>query len=181
MRRALFLDRDGVINVDGHYIHRPEEFHFVDGIFELCRAAADKDYLLIVVTNQSGIARGMYSEADFLKLTDWMRARFREEGVLISEVYFCPYHPKDGIGAYRQDSYDRKPHPGRILKAKDEFDIDLSRSIIIGDKDSDMEAGRRAQVGKLCLLAGEYPYQTAEDVTVLDSLQAGVSILLGGV
>lgn len=177
MKRALFLDRDGVINEDGHFIHRPEEFRFMDGIFELCRAAADKGYLLIIVTNQSGIARGMYSEADFLKLTDWMCAKFREENVLIDKVYFCPYHPKDGVGSYKQDSYDRKPHPGMILRARDEFGIDLGRSIIIGDKDSDMEAGRRARVGKLCLLAGEYPHRASEDVAVLDSLRAGLLML----
>lgn len=177
MTRALFLDRDGVINEDDHFVHRPEEFRFMGGIFELCRAAADKGYLLIVVTNQSGIARGMYSEADFLKLTDWMCAKFREEGILINKVYFCPYHPKVGIAPYKQDSYDRKPYPGMILKARDEFEIDLSRSVIIGDKDSDMEAGRRAGVGKLCLLAGEYPHHASEDVVVLGSLQAGILML----
>lgn len=177
MRRALFLDRDGVINVDGHYIHRPQEFQFIDGIFEFCHAAAKIGYLLIVVTNQSGIARGMYTEADFLKLNDWMCTQFSGQGILISKVYFCPYHPEKGIGQYMRDSYDRKPNPGMLFRARDELELDLNKSIIIGDKDTDMEAGRRAGVGKLFLLAGKYPYRKAEDVTVIKSLKAGIEFL----
>lgn len=177
MRRALFLDRDGVVNVDGHYIHKPEEFHFIEGIFELCRVAMDRGYLLIIVTNQSGIARGMYTEEDFLQLNDWMCSQFYEQGILINKVYFCPYHPEKGIGRYKRDSYDRKPNPGMLIKAEDEFGLDLSNSIIVGDKESDMEAGRRAGVGKLLLFAGVYPYRETEDVVVIRSLQAGIDHL----
>ena len=174
MNKAVFLDRDGIINEDGHYVHRIEEFHFVDGIFDFCRAAKEKGYLLIVFTNQSGIARGYYSEDDFLFLTKWMCDRFAEQGAPIDHVYYCPYHPEKGIGKYKKDSYDRKPNPGMIFKARDAYDIDLQNSVVLGDKDSDVEAGRNAGVGTLLLMPGEYGHQAAPDVTVIRSLADGI-------
>lgn len=170
MNKAVFLDRDGIINEDGKYVYKPENFHFVEGIFDFCRAAQDKGYLLIVVTNQSGIARGYYTEDDFLRLTDWMCGRFKEQGVYISAVYYCPSHLEKGVGQYKVDSYDRKPNPGMFFKANDEFGLDLQNSIVVGDRDSDMEAGRRAGVGKLLLLPGEYEYTIAGDVNVIKTL-----------
>ena len=98
MRRALFLDRDGVINREVGYLHRAEEVQFVDGIFSLCRTAMGLGYRIIIVTNQSGIARGYYSVAQFDGLMDWMRMKFRAEKVEIDAVYFCPYHPEHGVG-----------------------------------------------------------------------------------
>lgn len=148
--RALFLDRDGVINHDSGYTSRAEDFVFIDGIFELCRAAREAGYLLIVVTNQAGIGRGYYSEQDFLSLTSWMRRRFEEEGAPITDVFHCPYHPEHGVGEYRQDSFDRKPNPGMLLRAAEKCGIDLANSIMIGDKDSDMQAARSAGVGIRC-------------------------------
>jgi D-glycero-D-manno-heptose 1,7-bisphosphate phosphatase len=170
VNKAVFLDRDGVINEDVGYVHKPEDFRFTDGIFAFCRAAREKGYLLIVVTNQAGIARGYYTEGDFRRLTDWMRARFLEQGVGIDAVYSCPYHPEHGLGAYKRDSFDRKPNPGMILKARDAFDLDLARSILIGDKNSDIEAGRRAGVGRLIFLRGKYAFAPGGDVTACESL-----------
>lgn len=170
MKKAVFLDRDGIINEDGNYVHKPENFHFVDGIFDFCRAAQEKSYLLIVVTNQSGIARGYYTENDFLRLNDWMCAKFKEQGISINRVYYCPFHLEKGLGQYKMDSYDRKPNPGMFFKAKDEFDIDFQNSIVIGDRDSDMEAGRKAGVGKLLLLPGKYEYTIVDDVNVIRTL-----------
>ena len=152
-RRALFLDRDGVINVDHGYVHTPEKFEFVDGIFELCRAARQFGYLLVVVTNQAGIGRGYYSEADFHRLTDWMCEQFRMRGADIAKVYFCPDHPEHGIGRYRRESPMRKPNPGMILAAAAEFDLDLAACVLVGDKLSDVEAGRAAGVGRNLLFA----------------------------
>jgi D-glycero-D-manno-heptose 1,7-bisphosphate phosphatase len=172
VNKAVFLDRDGVINEDTGYVCKQEDFRFKDGIFEFCRAARKKGYLLIVVTNQAGIARGCYTEDDFRKLTDWMRARFSDWGVKIDAVYSCPYHPTHGLGAYKRDSFDRKPNPGMILKARDAFDINLAGSVLIGDKNSDIEAGRRAGVGRLVFLRGRYDFDPAEDVTVCDGLSA---------
>lgn len=147
MRRALFLDRDGVINVDHGYVHTPEKFEFVDGIFELCRAARQFGYLLVVVTNQAGIGRGYYGEDDFHCLSGWMCEQFRMRGADIAKVYFCPDHPEHGIGRYRRESPMRKPNPGMILAAAADFDLDLASSLLVGDKISDIDAGRAAGVG----------------------------------
>ena len=99
--RALFLDRDGVINVDHGWVSTREQFQFVDGIFELCRCATELGYLIVVVTNQAGIGRGYYTEEQFHELTDWMCGVLRERGAPVAKVYFCPYHPEHGIGATR--------------------------------------------------------------------------------
>lgn len=148
--RALFLDRDGVVNRDDGYTSRAEDFEFIEGIFDLCCAAQRLGYLLIVVTNQAGIGRGYYSEQDFLTLTAWMCARFEAEGAPITEVFFCPDHPEYGIGPYRKDSFDRKPNPGMLLRAAEKYRISLQDSIMVGDKDTDMQAAERAGVGFRC-------------------------------
>ena len=147
-RPALFLDRDGVINVDKEYVSKPEHFTFIDGIFELCRMANRIGYLIIVVTNQAGIGRGYYTENDFLKLTDWMTRVFKSKGVVIDKVYFCPFHPEYGIGHYKVDSPCRKPAPGMIYQAVNEFDVDLVKSVLVGDKETDIQAGIAAGVGR---------------------------------
>ena len=154
-RPALFLDRDGVINVDHGYVHTPEGFQFVDGIFEVVATANQAGYLVVVVTNQAGIGRSYYSETQFHALTDWMKERFAERGGQIDAVYFSPYHPEHGIGRYRRETDCRKPGPGMLLWAERELDVDMGRSIFIGDKPSDMAAGRAAGVGTLLYLDGE--------------------------
>lgn len=155
MRPALFLDRDGVINVDHGYVHRPEEFDFMDGIFDVARAARDQGYRLVVVTNQAGIGRGHYSEMQFHQLTDWMCQRFSEERAPIDGVYFSPYHPTAGLGEYQQDHVSRKPRPGMLLRAQRELVLDLSASILIGDKQSDIQAGIAAGIRRNLLLRAE--------------------------
>jgi D-glycero-D-manno-heptose 1,7-bisphosphate phosphatase len=152
MRRALFLDRDGVINVDHAYVHKQESFEFIEGIFELTRMARELGYLVFVVTNQAGIGRGYYSEEDFLVLTDWMKVQFAARGAAIDAVYFCPYHPQHGVGSYRRESSMRKPAPGMLLQARDEFEIDMAHSVMVGDKRTDMLAGAAAGVGTLIWL-----------------------------
>lgn len=154
MHKALFLDRDGVINIEKNYVYKIEDFEFIDGIFELTKSFQDKGYLIIVITNQAGIGRGYYTEEDFHILNDWMIDQFKQKGITINDVYFCPFHPTHGIGEYKRDSFDRKPNPGMILTAKNQYDINLSESILIGDKDSDIQAGEAARVGK-CILHSE--------------------------
>ena len=107
-RRALFLDRDGVINIDHGYVCAQEKFEFVDGIFELGRCASQLGFLNIVVTNQAGIGRGYYSEEDFLALSDWMCGVLCERGAPIAKVYHCPFHSRHGVGVYKRESADRK-------------------------------------------------------------------------
>ena len=124
-KRAVFLDRDGVINVNHGYVHDVKSFKFVDGIFEVARAAHYFGYTLVVVTNQSGIGRGYYSEQQFNQLTDWMCNKFLNEGAPIEKVYFSPFHPTAGIGAYRKDDVSRKPRPGMIHQAQREMNLNL--------------------------------------------------------
>lgn len=177
MKRALILDRDGVINRDGRYLYKVGDIEFIPGIFDLCRAAREKDYVIIIATNQSGIARGYYTEADFWTLMDWMAKRFEAEDAPIERIYCCPYHPEKGIGDYKRESFDRKPNPGMLLRARDDFGLNLKASILIGDKDSDMEAGRRAGTGRLLLLPGEYVCSRAEDVCTLTTLTDAIAFL----
>ncbi len=136
-RKALFLDRDGIINEDTAYPHKPEQIVFTDGIFELCRKAVQKGYLIIVVTNQAGVAKGYFTEKDVKILHEWMKEEFREQGIEISAFYFSPYHPKATLEKYRKESECRKPGPGMIRQAALDFDIAISESLMVGDKLSD--------------------------------------------
>jgi D-glycero-D-manno-heptose 1,7-bisphosphate phosphatase len=139
--KALFLDRDGVINIDKGYVHKIEDFEFIEGIFDLCKSYQDKGYLIIVITNQAGIARGYYTEEDFLKLSEWMKKEFAKRNVIITDIFYCPHHPD-----FTGECECRKPKPGMILKAAKKYNIDLSESILIGDKITDIEAGKRAGI-----------------------------------
>ena len=146
-RPALFLDRDGVVNVDRAYVYRQEDVEFIDGIFDLCRHAKQLGYLIFIITNQAGIGRGYYTEQDFSDLMSWMCGIFANENAAIDKVYFCPTHPEHAIGEYKTESYFRKPAPGMIFLAAKEFNVNLRNSIFLGDKPSDLEAGIAAGVG----------------------------------
>lgn len=142
MSKALFLDRDGVINLEKNYLYQINEFDFIDGVFDAVKFFMEKRFKIVVITNQAGIARGVFSEKDFLELSDWMLARFREVNCEIDAIYFCPHHPD-----YTGVCDCRKPSPGMLLRASQELKIDLSRSILVGDKVSDVKAGINAGVG----------------------------------
>lgn len=145
--RALFLDRDGVINVDRGYVHRIDQFEFIPGIFELVRFAVhDLRWPVIVTTNQSGIGRGLFDEVAFQSLTRWMCERFKAEDAPLTRVYHCPYHPQDGIGEYKADHPWRKPNPGMILQAASDYNIDIGNSALVGDGMRDIEAAAVAGI-----------------------------------
>jgi D-glycero-D-manno-heptose 1,7-bisphosphate phosphatase len=169
-RPALFLDRDGVINIETNYVYRIADFMFIDGIFDLCRSAVAVGMAIVVVTNQAGIGRGYYTEAQFRELSDWMCKRFAEEGIPIDGVYYCPNHPEHGIGKYKTDSFDRKPNPGMILRAKDELGLLLEGSIFVGDKASDIAAARAAKVGRAVLMAPSHVTVSPKPDLQADSL-----------
>jgi D-glycero-D-manno-heptose 1,7-bisphosphate phosphatase len=153
--KALFLDRDGVINVEKNYVYKIEDFEFVEGIFDTLKIYNQAGHILIIITNQAGIGRGYYSEEAFNKLNSWMLKVFQDRGVHIHKVYYCPCHPEFGLGKYKQDCSFRKPKPGMILQAAKEFNIDLANSILVGDKGTDIKAGINAGVGKNILLTNE--------------------------
>jgi D-glycero-D-manno-heptose 1,7-bisphosphate phosphatase len=149
MNKALFLDRDGVINLDCGYVYKKEDFIFTPGIFQLLCAAKAKGYLVIVVTNQAGIGRGYYTENDFAALMEWVKNELSKQGASLDAVLHCPFHPVYGIGRYKKESALRKPAPGMILQAAREHELDLRSSILVGDSPTDIQAGLAAGVGKL--------------------------------
>lgn len=151
-RRALFLDKDGVINVNHGYVCTPERTDFIDGIFGLCRTSTRHGFLNVVVTNQAGIARGYYSERQFLAYMDWVRGEFRERGAQLDAVYYCPHHPVHGLGEYLRDCECRKPKPGMLLAAQRDLALDLAGSMLLGDSASDAAAAASAGIGRIFML-----------------------------
>jgi len=150
-KRALILDRDGVINEDKGYVHRVADCRFIDGIFELVEAFAARGFLIVVASNQSGIGRGMFGEAEYQAVMEFIRGEFAKHGAPIVAAYHCPDHPTEGVGRFRRDSPWRKPNPGMILAAQKALGLDLARSWGVGDQLRDVTAYRDAGVGTLVL------------------------------
>jgi D-glycero-D-manno-heptose 1,7-bisphosphate phosphatase len=150
--KALFLDRDGVINSDVDHLYRIEDLEIFPGIFSVLKKAQKNGYLIIVITNQAGIAKGYYTENDYTKLKNHIDDIFEIEGVHIDATYHCPHHP-EGKGIYRVNCVCRKPGIGMIECAKQDFkELDLAQSILVGDKESDIQAGLSAGIGRLVLV-----------------------------
>lgn len=162
LRRAAFIDRDGVINKEHGYVHRVEDFHLLPGVVEGLRALQQGGYALVVVTNQAGIARGLYTEADYARLTRHMTDTLAAHGVALTAVYHCPHHPTAGVGALRTDCDCRKPAPGMLQRAAREHGLDLAASVLVGDKGSDIEAGRRAGVAACVLVRSGHAIDAAD-------------------
>lgn len=145
-RPALFLDRDGTINVDKHYVYRPQDFEWVPGIVELCRAAQSAGYSIIIITNQSGIERGYYTEEDYEAFMQYLEAQFQAQGICLTGHLHCPR---------LHDNENRKPAPGLFLQAANKWEINMAISISLGDKERDVEAGINAGVGRNYLLSSQ--------------------------
>lgn len=164
-KRCLFLDRDGVINVDGPYISKGKDIRFLPGIFDLVGEANKCGYVVLVVTNQSGIGRGFFGESDFLFLMRWMSRQFESRGARLDGVYHCPEVPglMPGAGC-------RKPDPHMVLQASKQHNIRLSESIMVGNNHSDIEAGWRAKIGRLYQLTGQTLHPRAIPIRLLKSV-----------
>ena len=145
-RPAAFLDRDGIINHDTGYVWQRENYKWMEGADRAIKRLNDLGYYVFVVTNQAGVARGLYSAADVEHLHAYINQTLRRGSAHVDQFYYCPHHPDFGDEQYRQDCNCRKPHPGMLLRAMEEWPIDLSRSFMIGDKDSDMEAAEAADI-----------------------------------
>ncbi|MGQ8363877.1 D-glycero-beta-D-manno-heptose 1,7-bisphosphate 7-phosphatase [Glaciecola sp. 1036] len=168
--KALFLDRDGVINVNHGYVFNQQMFEWIPGIFELVKQAKQQAYLVIVVTNQSGIGRGYYSEQDFQQLTQWMLSEFDKQGCSLTDIYYCPHHPKDALGIYKQQCDCRKPAPGMINQAVAQYSLNPEHCVMVGDKAGDMQAAFSAQIGRRILFSEDKSQQSkfqTEQVTSL--------------
>ena len=143
-KRAIFLDRDGTINIDAEYLNDIKRFHWLPDAIEAIRYINEHGALAIVITNQRGVARGFFPESDVIKLHDWMNCELNRYGAHIDGFYYCPHHPEAKVKDYRKDCDCRKPKPGLILKAAADHDIDLAHSVMIGDMERDVECGKRA-------------------------------------
>ncbi|WP_199913904.1 MULTISPECIES: HAD family hydrolase [Stenotrophomonas] len=177
-RRALLLDRDGVINVNFGYVHTPETTEWVEGIDALCVAAQSAGFGLVVVTNQAGIGRGLYTESQFADYTAWMLRQLSARGIDILRVYYCPHHPTAGQGIYRAQCACRKPAPGMILAAARDLGIDLAGSVMMGDKASDMQAALAAGVGR-CIQIDDPLDARLPGVAYVRDLSQAREVLLG--
>ncbi len=134
MNKAIFLDRDGTINVEKHYLYKKEDFEFLPGVIEALKKLQEAGFILIIVTNQSGIGRGYYTEKDFNILNNWMLSELRNQGILIADVFYCPHLPDAEVEEYRKDCNCRKPKLGMYQQAIADYNIQLSKSYAIGDK-----------------------------------------------
>lgn len=166
MRKAVFFDRDGVINVDKGYLSRIEDFEWIDGAREAMAWLTEKGYAIIIVTNQSGVARGYYTEDDVRRLHDWMCRQAEAAGGKVTAVYYCPYLEGAPVKAYDKKSSWRKPEPGMILQAAADWNIDLAASVMIGDMPRDVECGEGAGVPSYLFKGGsllEFVRQIVEE------------------
>jgi D-glycero-D-manno-heptose 1,7-bisphosphate phosphatase len=164
VNKAAFIDRDGVINEDRAYVHRIADFAFIPGSVEALRALHEAGYLLVVITNQSGIARGLFSEAEYRHLEEYFCTSLSRAGVQLDSIQYCPHLPDAPLPEYRLDCDCRKPRPGMLLAAVKQLDIDLSQSILVGDRRADVEAGRAAGVSRCFLVRSGQPLCAADEV-----------------
>ena len=159
MNRAVFFDRDGTLNEEVHYLHKIEDFKWIEGAIDAIKFCNDNGYLAIVITNQSGVARGYYPESDIMKLYNWMNNDLAKYGAHLDGIYYCPHYPTGKVKEYAIDCDCRKPKPGMLFKAKKDHNIDLKSSYLIGDGVRDVECAETAGV-KGIRYAGGNLYQT---------------------
>lgn len=175
MKRAAFLDRDGVINRDVGYVHRWDEFEFLAGVFDAMRRLRAAGYHLVIVTNQSGLARGLFDEAQYGELTGRMLDELARQGIAVEAVYHCPHHPAGTVERWAMDCDCRKPAPGMILRAAAEHGLSLADSFMVGDKLSDIGAARAAGVGRAFLVRSENPECPGDDKVAADGVFASLA------
>lgn len=165
--KVAFLDRDGVINSDKGYVHKINDFVVMPGVITACKEFINLGFEIIIVTNQAGIARGYYSQADMHKLHNHMKEIFLENDIRIKKIFFCPHHPEGTIKELSIECNCRKPKPGMFLKALNVFDIDLKSSLMVGDKFSDLIAAKEAGINKLYYVGNENIHHAPKKISNL--------------
>lgn len=167
MNKAIFLDRDGVINKEKNYLYKIKDFEFIDGIFTACRNFQNLGFKIIIITNQSGIGTGMYTTVDFKKLTSWMLNEFDKKNIDILDVFYCPHSPND-------DCLCRKPKPQMLLDAKKKHNIDMQKSWMIGDKENDVMAANNANISNTILVRSGHKIdeKNSNATYIFDSIKA---------
>lgn len=170
--KIVFLDRDGVINKEVGYLHKVADFEFIEGVFDACQYFQSLGYQVIIVTNQSGIERGYYTEEDFHIVTDWMLKQFKHNGIEVLDVFYCPHGPES-------DCSCRKPKPGMFIQADGKHHIDMSNSWMIGDKEADIQAANSAGISNTILVKSghEINEESSKAKFILDSIKQVVTIL----
>jgi len=170
--KTIFLDRDGVINQEVNYLYKIDDFEFTDGIFDACLYFLNLGYKIIIITNQSGISRGYYSELDYQNVTQWMLAQFKEENINILDIFHCPHGPNSTCDC-------RKPKPGMFLKAKTKHNTDMEKSWMIGDKEADVIAANAAGIEKTILVKSGHKMDESKSKAsfFLDSIQQAKQII----
>jgi D-glycero-D-manno-heptose 1,7-bisphosphate phosphatase len=170
--KTIFLDRDGVINKEINYLHKINDFEFIDGIFSACHYFETLGYKIIIITNQSGISRGYYNELDYELLTKWMLSEFKDNGVKILDVFHCPHDPNDRCNC-------RKPKPGMFLNAQNKYNIDMKNSWMIGDKEVDISAANKAGILNTILVRSGHMINEnqSDSMHIIDSIKKSNSII----
>jgi D-glycero-D-manno-heptose 1,7-bisphosphate phosphatase len=169
---VIFLDRDGVINKEVGYLHKIEDFEFIDGVFDACLDFQSFDYKIIIVTNQSGIERGYYSEEDFQMVTKWMLNQFKQHNIQILDVFFCPHSPDSNCDC-------RKPKPGMFLEAREKYSINMHNSWMIGDKEADIRAANSAGISNTVLVKSGHDIDEKDSKAkfIFDSIKQVLGVL----
>ena len=171
--KTIFLDRDGVINKEINYLHKIDDFEFIDGVFETCQYLISLDCQIIVITNQSGISRGYYTEKDFQIITEWMIAEFQKNDIIILDIFHCPHLPNSNCNC-------RKPKPGMLLDAKYKHNIDMQNSWLIGDKEIDIIAANSSGITNTILVKSGHKINEVDSNAkyFLDSIQQSQQVIL---
>jgi|TARA_B100000767_G_scaffold272032_1_gene298869 D-glycero-D-manno-heptose 1,7-bisphosphate phosphatase len=170
--KTIFLDRDGVINKEINYLHKIEDFEFIDGVFEACQYLQSLEYKIIVITNQSGISRGLYTKNDYQIITKWMVSQFMKNNISILDTFHCPHLPDSGCNC-------RKPKPGMLLNAKNKYDIDMNQSWMIGDKETDITAAISSGITNTILVKSGHKINEADSRAkfIIDSIKQSSQLI----